>query len=149
MRAGQYLVAISPRSENVVCPLLFGDQVLVHIADILGHCCRAGDTVARWGGEEFLFLLPSTDAEQAEEFAERVCASVARQPLRREGHDDVACTLSLGVAGVSENETLTEALARADTGLYQSKTTGRNRVTATCAEFVPSALPEREITASG
>ena len=107
-----------------------GDQVLVHIAGILERCCRAGDTVARWGGEEFLFLLPNTNADEAALFATRVCETVAGQPLPRNGQPPLASTLSLGVACLSTDETLTEALARADAALYQSKAAGRNRVTA-------------------
>lgn len=117
-----------------------GDHVLVHIAAILERCCRAGDTVARWGGEEFLFLLPNTNPEQAKQFAERVCHAAARQPLALDGHVQVTCTLSLGVAEVPADETLTDALARADTALYGSKTAGRNRVTTTSTDlFAPRA----------
>ena len=107
-----------------------GDQVLVHVAGILERCCRAGDTVARWGGEEFLFLLPNTNADEATLFATRVCETVAEQSFPREDPPTLACTLSLGVACLSEDESLTEALARADAALYESKTAGRNRVTA-------------------
>lgn len=118
-----------------------GDQVLVHIGAILETCCRAGDTVARWGGEEFLFLLPHTDPGEAEQFAERVCQTVAQQPLLRDGQDHVTCTLSLGVAAVATDETLTDALARADTALYRSKTAGRNQVTATSTDVIADDLP--------
>lgn len=120
-----------------------GDQVLVHIGAILDRCCRAGDAVARWGGEEFLFLLPNTEASEARQFAERVCRTVAQQPLMRAAQGSVACTLSLGVAAVGTNETFAEALAEADKALYESKLAGRNRVTAMCPEAVDDYLAER------
>ncbi|WP_423821774.1 diguanylate cyclase [Salinisphaera sp. SPP-AMP-43] len=120
-----------------------GDQVLVHIGAILDRCCRAGDAVARWGGEEFLFLLPNTEASEAEQFAERVCRTVAQQPLRRAAQDSVLCTLSLGVAAVGMDKTFADALAEADRALYESKMAGRNRVTTTGPVVADSYLAER------
>ncbi|MGB7754716.1 MAG: GGDEF domain-containing protein [Salinisphaera sp.] len=105
-----------------------GDRVLVHVGGLFQGCCRASDTVARWGGEEFLFLLPNTRAEVALHFAERVRRAVASQPLKSEKMP-VACTVSLGVATLVPDETLEEAIARADRALYESKMAGRDRVT--------------------
>ena len=113
-----------------------GDRVLVHVGELLQACCRASDTVARWGGEEFLFLLPNTGAEAALNLAERVRRAVAGRPLEA-GGAAVACTVSLGVASLGNHETLEEAIARADRALYRSKTTGRDRVT--LATAVPEA----------
>lgn len=112
-----------------------GDRVLVHVSGLFRACCRDSDSVARWGGEEFLFLLPNTEAEAAMNFAERVRRAVARQPLASEGAP-VACSVSLGVTSLTIHETLEEAIARADRALYQSKMTGRDRVT------LVSAAPE-------
>ncbi|AWN16245.1 GGDEF domain-containing protein [Salinisphaera sp. LB1] len=105
-----------------------GDQMLVHVSALFLACCRASDTVARWGGEEFLFLLPNTDADAAFHFAERVRRAVVGQPLTSE-HTDVACTVSLGVTTLAPGETLDDAIARADQALYASKSAGRDRVT--------------------
>jgi len=106
-----------------------GDQVLRHVAATLTNLCRAQDVVARWGGEEFLLLLPGTNAEAATMLAERIRASVATSPLP--GDDAaVTITLSLGVALLKPDEEVAGAIARADRALYRSKEGGRDRVTA-------------------
>ncbi|KEZ78164.1 GGDEF domain-containing protein [Salinisphaera hydrothermalis] len=114
-----------------------GDRVLVHVSGLFQACCRASDTVARWGGEEFLFLLPNTDIEAALDFARRVRVAVARHPLVPKAPTEVACTVSLGVASLAPGETLEAAIVRADRALYESKMAGRNRVTP-----APAAAPE-------
>lgn len=106
-----------------------GDLVLTHVARVLRESCRAQDTVARWGGEEFLFLLPATDSDSAVAFAERV--RTANEALRIDHmQQPITCTVSLGVATLEANESLEDAIVRADRALYQSKARGRNRVTA-------------------
>ena len=105
-----------------------GDQVLVHIGLLLSRTCRAQDIVARWGGEEFLILLPATNGEAALALAERIRQTVAAQPLVY-AHASITPALSLGVAELEPGETLDSAIARADHALYQSKEDGRNRVT--------------------
>lgn len=105
-----------------------GDRTIVHVAALLARCCRAQDIAARWGGEEFLVLLPATDTGAAILVAERIRAAVAAQPLAH-GSTAIAVTLSLGVAEVARHETLGPAIARADHALYRSKEDGRNRVT--------------------
>ena len=105
-----------------------GDRVLVNIGTLLSQTCRAQDIVARWGGEEFLVLLPDTDAAAAWILAERVRKAVTAQPLAPQGAP-ITATLSLGVAVVHANEPLASAIARADGALYRSKEQGRNRVT--------------------
>ncbi|MBO9679177.1 MAG: GGDEF domain-containing protein [Acidovorax sp.] len=105
-----------------------GDRTIVHVATLLARCCRAQDIAARWGGEEFLVLLPATDTGAATLVAERIRAAVAAQPLAH-GSAAIAVTLSLGVAEVAHHEPLGPAIARADHALYRSKEDGRNRVT--------------------
>ena len=105
-----------------------GDQVLVHIGLLLSRTCRTQDIVARWGGEEFLILLPDTAGEDALALAERIRQTVAAQPLVY-AHASITPALSLGVAELEPGETLDSAIARADHALYQSKEDGRNRVT--------------------
>ncbi len=109
-----------------------GDQVLVSIGALLLRSSRAHDVVARWGGEEFLILLPDTSAETAQILAERVRSAVAERSLHQAG-ERIDATLSLGVSEVREDESLSSAIARADGALYRSKETGRNRVTTACA----------------
>lgn len=118
-----------------------GDQVLRHVSALLRRRCRTDDTVARWGGEEFLFLLPDTDADAAANFAERVRAAIAKTRFDH-AERSISCALSLGVATVGAFESLEEAIGRADRALYQSKAAGRNRVT-----VASPALSDRSIEA--
>ncbi|GAB2558902.1 GGDEF domain-containing protein [Rhodanobacter koreensis] len=106
-----------------------GDQVLVHASQLFRGICRAQDTVARWGGEEFLFLLPATGQDAVREFAERVRVTIAETRLEHAG-ESIRFSLSLGVATLAGSESLDDAISRADSALYRSKTEGRNRVTA-------------------
>lgn len=120
-----------------------GDRVLVQVGELFRACCRTHDTVARWGGEEFLFLLPETGTTAAADFAERVRVLVADGGLDHED-DRVACTVSVGVASPVAGETLDTVINRADRALYQSKLAGRNRVTVAsryCADPPPQASP--------
>ncbi len=105
-----------------------GDQVLIHASRLFLNLCRPQDTVARWGGEEFLFLLPATDEPNAREFAERVRANVAATQVQ---HADASfsVSISMGVATLADSETLESAIGRADGALYRSKIEGRDRVT--------------------
>ena len=97
-----------------------GDSVLRRVAAVLVREARASDTVARWGGDEFVAVLPSS-LEGARAFCDRVCAALAA--------DGLAITLSGGLAALEADEPLAETLARADTCLYDSKRAGRARVT--------------------
>lgn len=105
-----------------------GDQVLVHIAQQFRAICRTQDIVARWGGEEFLFLLPATGTEAAAGFAERVRATIGSAPLELAG-ERIGVSISLGVSTLAAGETLDSGVARADGALYLSKVGGRDRVT--------------------
>lgn len=106
-----------------------GDQVLMHASQLFRGICRAQDTVARWGGEEFLFLLPATGQDAASEFAERVRMTIADTRFAHAGVS-FRFSLSLGVATLAGSESLDDAIGRADGALYRSKTEGRDRVTA-------------------
>jgi diguanylate cyclase len=83
------------------------------------------------GGEEFAVLLPHTSSAGGVELAERIRASVEHGKIRRADTEETIgnVTVSLGVASCGENEQFDGMLARADGALYQSKTSGRNRVT--------------------
>jgi diguanylate cyclase len=105
-----------------------GDHVLSRVGALLMQLCRGQDIVARWGGEEFLLLLPATDIAAATTLAERIRESVASAAIDHAGKR-VSFTLSLGVAVLSLDEELSTAIARADSLLYQSKAQGRDRVT--------------------
>lgn len=104
-----------------------GDLVLREVAEVLSRLCRAQDVVARWGGEEFLMLLPGASAEAASGTADRIRTALAATAMAAVS-PPIALTLSLGVATLARGEDLSRAIARADQALYQSKAQGRNRV---------------------
>ncbi|MBA3598766.1 MAG: diguanylate cyclase [Methylibium sp.] len=104
-----------------------GDTVLGHIGDTLLRTVREQDIVARWGGEEFLMLLPNTDAAGARVVAERIRRSVGSFEVAHEGQG-IASTLSFGTTTLRPEESLSDALRRVDSALYRSKAEGRNRV---------------------
>ncbi len=104
-----------------------GDHVLAQVGALFAALCREQDILARWGGEEFLFVLPATDEAAAVLLAERMRKAVLANTIRY-GDTVVACTASFGVAQLAAEEALREAIARADRGLYRSKELGRNRV---------------------
>ncbi|MEQ1806283.1 MAG: diguanylate cyclase [Burkholderiaceae bacterium] len=104
-----------------------GDVVLRRFADCAQIQVRAGDLLARWGGEEFLLVMPATAAVQAVAVLERV-----RLALRCVSFDDIApglaVTFSAGVAECLGEHDLEAAIARADTAMYDAKRGGRDRV---------------------
>lgn len=118
-----------------------GDEVLMAIARMLGQNLRDGDVVARWGGEEFVALMPASPLDKACATAERIRAAVQATPLEVDA-TPLALTLSFGVAQVHGVQDLHAAIARADKALYDAKNAGRNRVSAAQetapAEIMPS-----------
>lgn len=100
-----------------------GDAVLVDFAALLKEPMRNTDILGRWGGEEFLLVLPSTESEQARMLSNRLCNVVAKHPFSTVGQ----VTVSIGVA-ISQPEDTPETLVkRADRALYAAKQSGRNR----------------------
>jgi diguanylate cyclase (GGDEF)-like protein len=105
-----------------------GDLILKEIADRLVRSLRRYDFVGRYGGEEFLAVLPATGFEGARAIAERIRERVAAEPVVIDGVE-VPVTVSLGLAcTLGEGESFEEVLKRADEGLYRAKSEGRNRV---------------------
>jgi diguanylate cyclase (GGDEF)-like protein len=105
-----------------------GDAVLRHASQVIRQVARETDTVCRWGGEEFLMLLPNTDLAGAVHLAERVRQLMADTPAPV-ARQAVHVTLTLGAATLAPGETLDAVIARADAALYAGKSAGRNRVT--------------------
>jgi diguanylate cyclase (GGDEF)-like protein len=103
-----------------------GDSALQQVAGILSKAVRGSDMVFRYGGEEFLVLLPETNLEGAAALAEKIRLAADAQ-LFGEGHI-FPLTLSAGVATLSESESGHDMIARADMALYHAKAQGRNRV---------------------
>ena len=114
-----------------------GDHVLVTLAGVLRSAVREVDTVARWGGEEFLVVLPDTALDGALRVAERARWSIecATWPVDR------AVTMTFGISQLRDGETLAEAVARADEALYRGKHAGRNRSVLERPAIQPNSLP--------
>lgn len=106
---------------------LAGDAALRHVVEVMGANCRKGDLIARFGGEEFLMLLPGTTLEEGGRVAERLCQSLRVTPVPVDGTDRPV-TASFGVAAVRTARDLVTAISRADAALYAAKDEGRNRV---------------------
>ena len=112
-----------------------GDAVLQGIAHIIQAQLRAGDTVARFGGEEFVVLLPQAPAQHAREIAERIRLSIAARPLALPSGAVVQVSVSIGLAMLAsghlagDSKALAESLINeADQALYRAKSGGRNQV---------------------
>lgn len=103
---------------------LVGDKVLVEIAAILNATLRETDIIGRWGGEEFLVICRETDKDRAMLLAERLRSAVEINTFST-AHQQ---TLSIGVSSFSSNDTDVAMIKRADSALYEAKTSGRNRV---------------------
>jgi two-component system, sensor histidine kinase LadS len=104
-----------------------GDRCLVATANLLRQESRAADILARWGGEEFLLLLPATGLDEALQLAERLrlsIAAIATDPARPE----LSLSASLGLADSQQEVHLEAMINTADNRLYQAKQSGRNRV---------------------
>lgn len=106
-----------------------GDAVLKAVADAIRSSLRSQDVAARWGGEEFIFLLPDTGKEGAVHVAETARAAVSALSINHEG-SMIQVTLSLGVAKHLAGRSIEETIAQADSALYIAKEGGRNRVAA-------------------
>lgn len=100
-----------------------GDRVLQAFANLLRTQCRREDLPCRFGGEEFLVLLPQTSAKEGVVLAERVRQRFAEQSL---AGDSTVCTASFGVAPVHEGDSALSFIARVDSALYAAKARGRN-----------------------
>jgi len=107
----------------------FGDLVLQRFADVLRGTLRDVDLIGRWGGEEFLIVLPETTLEGAIEAAERIRTGFAALEFAPDGVQ-VRMTASFGVAGFVRGTDARELVRAADDALYDAKRRGKNRVTA-------------------
>lgn len=114
------------KSINDLYGHLKGDEVLCALARTLKSCARKEDLVFRWGGEEFVLLLPRTPLKTALSLAESIRASVAKISLPGLPR----FTVSIGVAQPEPNESTDELFKRMDAALYRAKNDGRNRVLA-------------------
>lgn len=102
-----------------------GDDVLIRLADIMKSGVRPTDYAGRWGGDEFVILLPDTDIDQSEKVADRMRKNFAEADILPDGK---AVTASFGVTTSYEGETLESFYRRMDSALYTAKGAGKNQV---------------------
>ena len=108
---------------------VMGDQVLVEVARRMRNCLRSYDAIGRYGGEEFLMVLPNSEASQAVRLAERIRVAVSQDPFRL-GNQDLTVTVSQGVTTWTDPYPIPieRLIQSADGALYLVKNSGRNGV---------------------
>jgi diguanylate cyclase len=106
-----------------------GDAALVHLADVARSALRPQDMLARYGGEEFVVVLPETGQAQGIEAMTRLQRELTTR-FFLQNNEKILITFSAGVAQLGAEEGSTEALRRADQGMYLAKRAGKNRVVA-------------------
>ncbi|MCF8722704.1 diguanylate cyclase (GGDEF)-like protein [Nitrospina gracilis] len=106
---------------------LAGDETLKKVSSIITLSLRCHDMAARWGGEEFLILLPETDLAGASHVADRLRSKIEAETISMEDRE-IKITMSLGVVQFDGEETVEHFLNRADQNLYEAKKNGRNMV---------------------
>jgi diguanylate cyclase (GGDEF)-like protein len=114
---------------NDRCGHLAGNAVLKHVAGLLRGFVRETDVAGRFGGDEFMVLLPETPKHIAEGLAKQIRALICNTPLRWEEGEPLRLTVSLGMASFPRDARTAETLmAEADGAMYHAKRSGRNRV---------------------
>lgn len=104
-----------------------GDSILVDVAKILTGALRTGDILARWGGEEFIILLPDTELSGGRSFAEKMRLRISEATFYYQGQV-VNITMTLGLVQMTQDEDLNMCVKRADAALYEGKDSGRDQV---------------------
>jgi diguanylate cyclase (GGDEF)-like protein len=104
-----------------------GDKILIEIVKDISRSVRSNDTVARWGGEEFLILMPATNGDDAVKSAERVRTAIFQRGYSF-GDDSISVTITLGVAVINPMDAISDIIKKADIALYHGKQNGRNCV---------------------
>lgn len=107
---------------------LEGDKVLMKMGEIIASCLRINDTAYRYGGDEFMVILPETGLKKACVVGERIRNEFISQKFYPEKHKPVTVTTSIGVTELTEEESLENFVKKADLALYKSKEAGRNQV---------------------
>lgn len=105
-----------------------GDRVLIEVANLIKAQLRTQDLISRWGGEEFLAVLPDTGLDSAQASAERMRKALLAHDWLATTGESIDLTISAGVSELRPGDNLNSAISRADRALYRSKEGGRNRV---------------------
>ncbi len=113
---------------------LEGDRVLQSLASVITQRLRASDSAYRYGGEEFVVVLPETEAEAGVMLAERLCQAFAAEKIMTASGQSIQCTVSIGIARYVPEETRDSLIRRADDAGYEAKRLGKN-----CVVLAPPA----------
>ena len=105
-----------------------GDMTLVSCANTIKSSIRAYDNVFRFGGEEFLILLPNTEVSKAENIINRIRIDIFELSIPIEGESSIHITVSAGVTEINTSDDISFSISKADKALYGAKKSGRNRV---------------------
>lgn len=105
----------------------YGDEVLFAVGQMLREPLRDEDIVARWGGNEFMILLPTANSEAAVNIAERLRAKATEIEMQAQG-DRLRISLSVGIASIDKCTGIDDLMSTAENGLYLAKHMGRDMV---------------------
>lgn len=106
-----------------------GDAVIISISKTISNCVRPTDTCGRWGGEEFLVILPDSNSNDAYIVAQRILSSIENDVITVDGIQ-INATVSIGLSVYNDLESISDFIERADIALYRAKENGRNRIEA-------------------
>jgi diguanylate cyclase len=120
-----------------------GDKVLVTVAQTIANSLREEDLLARIGGDEFAVIASGIRLSQAEARFTTICRNVHKACREIVGSDDIAASISVGIAEVSAGDTLESLQQRADTALYQAKNNGKGRVASKATALIRDLLNRR------
>jgi diguanylate cyclase (GGDEF)-like protein len=113
---------------------VIGDQVLIHIAQVIAQQVTGQGVVGRWGGDELMVLIPHASAQEAAAVADHIREAVYRHPY----DEHINCTISVGVAEYDKSEELVTLIRRADYAMYRAKAEGKNCVRVAESVDLPS-----------
>ena len=105
-----------------------GDSVLKEIAEILTQSVRDVDTVARWGGEEFIVLLPQSSTEDAQHVASRILGAVSEHKFSDVPNRQITVSIGMANANDPSMDSAEKIISVADSAMYKAKSKGRNRI---------------------
>ena len=129
---------------------VYGDGVLVHVAELIRGALRASDVAARYGGDEFALILPETGREDAAGVAQRILAAFATSPFSDRNRQPFTIGASIGLAThPRDGYSATELIAAADVGLYDAKDLGGNRFEAGSLAHAAGEAGSRAVRLAG